>query len=556
MVEMNRKNEKSSLDKSIIKKIDALFTSWAKNDSPGCSICVVKDGKPFYLQGYGMANLEYHIPNSSKTIFHIASESKKFTVVAILMLVQQGKLQITDDIHKYLPYVPDFGEKITIKNLIQHTSGIRDQWELCVLGGWRMEDVISQKQIINMVKLQQELNFKPGEEQMYCNTGYTLLAEIVKKISGKTLREFTHEYIFNPLQMFHTHFHDDVEMVVPNRAYSYKIDNLSNQFKKSLLNFDNVGATSLFTTVEDMIKWNQNMNTYEVGGKDLIEQLHEKTVLNNGKELPYAFGMVIDKYRGLKMVGHGGADAGFRTSIARYPEIDMLIVVFCNLGTMSPEKLGEKIMDIFIEEKLIILPKKPSTEDQNDHDQSLKTKFQGKVKEWSDNINGRYELRPGLVVQFQLENNVIEGEVLGDSDIKFHLIQTEPLIFEDLEKEVKVEIKVDDQMMFAGLYRFLGSNKMLLKKIEPIILTESQKMEYTGKYYSQELQIQYPILLNTENKLVVSHHRIKEFELTILQKDIFQGNSVQFHFTRNNEDVITGFQVTSRRVRNLKFVKH
>jgi len=540
--------------KSLIKKIDAIFSPWAKNNSPGCAIGIVRNGKPLYLQGYGMTNLEYSIPNTSKTIFHIASESKKFTAFAILLLEQQGKLKIDDNISQYLPYVPDFGEKITIKNLIQHTSGIRDLWELFLIAGWRLDDIITQQQIINMVKLQKELNFKPGEEYMYCNTGYILLAEIVKEVSGKTLRNFTQEYIFNPLKMFHTHFHDDVEMIVPNRAYSYYFDDSSNKFKKSLLNYDAVGPTSLFTTVEDMIKWNRNMDTGEVGGKELIEQLHEKTVLNNGKEISYAFGISIMNYRGIKLVGHGGRDAGFRMYIGRYPEIDILIVVFCNLATMSAHRLVQKIMDTIIEEKIVSLHEEPRLEGDKSNEKNSKMLFQGKIKDWKEEIDGLFEILPWEIVQLHFEDNSINFAEFEHLTNKSQFVQKESLIFEDRNGD-KIEIIIDEQKKFKGLIGYFGGEKISLKKIDAKILTETEKTEYMGNYFSDELQIQYQIKMKKDEKLVVSHHRIKEFELIPLQKDSFCGLFCHFSFIRNEEKVITGFQVTNGGFRNLKFIK-
>ena len=539
--------------KNVIKKIDSIFLPWSKNNSPGCALGIVQDGKTFYLQGYGMANLEYNIPNTSKIIYHIGSGSKPFTAVAILMLEQQGKLKINDDIHQYLPYVPDFGETITIKNLLQHTSGLRDQWDLCILGGWHMDDMVTQQQIINLVKLQKELNFKPGEEHLYCNTGYTLLAEIVKAVSGQNLREFTQEYIFSPLQMLHTHFHDDVEMVVPNRAYSYEIDDVGGHFKKSLLNYDNVGATSLFTNVEDMIKWNRNMDTGEIGGKELIEQLHEKTVLNNGKEIMYAFGLYINDYRGLKRIEYGGGDAGFRAYIGRYPEIDLKIVIFCNLGKIVPKVLSQKILDVFIEEKIVTLREDSIKKVEIRDDKAPKVLYQGNIEDWKDDIIGIYKTSPHSSLQLQFEKNQLTARVLDYSNFLYRLVQTGPKMYEDLENRFKLEIQIDEQNKFTGLIGY-DPREFSLKKIIPMNLTKTQKVEYTGKYFSEELQIYYPIIIKT-NKLVVSHHKKKEFELIPLEKDCFQGYRAQIVFTRGEGNAITGFQITSQRVRNLKFQK-
>src|SRR5258705_4506707 len=212
----------AAADKSITGKVDEIFARFGKPDSPGCALSVIKDGQIVYKRGYGMSNLEYGIPISPSSIFHIASISKEFTAMAIVMLAQQGKLSLDDDVRKYVPEVPDFGERITIRHLIHHTSGLRDQWSLLELAGWREDDVITEGDILDLVSRQKALNFKPGEEHLYSNTGYTLLAVIVKRVSRQSLRDFADAEIFKPLSMTRTHFHDDQSMIVKDRTSAYQ----------------------------------------------------------------------------------------------------------------------------------------------------------------------------------------------------------------------------------------------------------------------------------------------------------------------------------------------
>jgi CubicO group peptidase (beta-lactamase class C family) len=243
-------------------RVDQLFIPWDNEETPGAAIAVSREGKVVYSKGYGEANLEYAIPNSPTTVFHIASVSKQFTAFAVTMLADQGKLSLNDDIRKHVPEVPDFGETITLKHLIHHTSGLRDQWNLLALAGWRLDDVITREQVLRLVSHQKELNFKPGEEFLYCNTGYTLLAETVSRVTGQSFAEWTRDNIFNPLGMDNTLFYDDHEKIVRNRAYSYR--GSSGGYKKSVLSYANVGATSLFTTVEDLTKWAWNFKEMKV----------------------------------------------------------------------------------------------------------------------------------------------------------------------------------------------------------------------------------------------------------------------------------------------------
>src|SRR5678815_1093995 len=206
---------------STLKKIDDIFKKWDNTYSPGCTVGIVRNDSLIFSKGYGMANLEYAIPNTPATVFHMASISKQFTAFAIVLLAAQGKLKLDDDIRKWLPWFPDLKEKITIRHLLNHTSGIRDQWQLLAMSGTRLDDVITQAHIVKILSKQQALNFKPGEQYNYSNSGYTMLAEIVRSVSGQSLRQFTDSAIFKPLGMNDTHFHDDYEEIVKDRSYSY-----------------------------------------------------------------------------------------------------------------------------------------------------------------------------------------------------------------------------------------------------------------------------------------------------------------------------------------------
>ena len=198
-----------SLPDSTIKKIDKLFQMWNTTYSPGCTIGIIRNDSLIFAKGYGLANLEYAIPNKPETPFHMASISKQFTAYSIVLLARQGKLNLDDDVRKWLPWFPDLKEKITIRHLLNHTSGIRDQWQLLAIAGTRLDDVITQDQVIKILSKQEALNFKPGEKYTYSNSGFSMLAEIVKAASGKSLRQFTESNIFKPLGLTNTHFHDD-----------------------------------------------------------------------------------------------------------------------------------------------------------------------------------------------------------------------------------------------------------------------------------------------------------------------------------------------------------
>ena len=254
-----------------------------------------------------------------------------------------------DDVRKYIPEVPDFGKTITLRHLANHTSGMRDQWNLLALAGWRLDDVITKEHIMKLVEKQEELNFEPGEEYRYCNTGYTLLAEVVSRVSGMSFADFTQKRIFEPLGMESTLFYDEHEKIVPNRAYSYAPD--VDGFRKVGLSYANVGATSLFTTVEDLALWALNFEAPKVGNDDTFNEMHTQGILNSGDTIDYALGQVINQYRGLNRVSHGGADAGYRTTISRFPDQRFSVIIFSNYGSFNPSWKANQVADIYLEDE-------------------------------------------------------------------------------------------------------------------------------------------------------------------------------------------------------------
>ena len=332
-------------------KPNELFAQWDNPDAPGFAVAVVRDGKIVYRSACGAANLEYGIPITSRTIFHVASVSKQFTCFAVALLAQEGKLSFDDEVRRFLPEVPDFGKRITIRHLIHHTSGLRDQWDLLVLAGWRMDDVITKSDVLGLVRRQEELNFDPGERHLYCNTGYTLLGLIVERVSGQSLREFCAARLFEPLGMADTHFHDDHTHIVPNRAYSYR-PKRDGGFQKAVLSYAVVGATSLFTTTEDMAKWQQNLTTGLVGGSDLVSQMLERGRLNDGRDIPYAFGLIHGTHRGTATISHSGGDAGFRSHVARFPELRASVVLLGNLSSLPTGELARSVADVVLADEL------------------------------------------------------------------------------------------------------------------------------------------------------------------------------------------------------------
>src|SRR5689334_1236447 len=306
-----------------------------------------------------MANLDYDIPNSPKLVYYVGSDSKQFTAASIGLLVLDGKIALDDDIRKYIPEMPDYGTPITINHLVHHTSGIRDIYGLMSLGGLRIEDVFSDSEAVALIARQKELNFKPGDDYLYSNSGYFLLGQIIKRVTGKSLREFADERIFRPLGMTHTHFHDDPGHVMKNRAMSYESDGKGSYRISYIQNFDKIGAGGLYTTVEDLRKWDENFYTHQVGGDALQRMIHTRGILNKGDTITYAFGNNVTTYRHLRVDEHGGALMGYKAEILRFPDQHLSVLATCNLGSINPGPLAERVAEVYLGNEMGPAPERP-----------------------------------------------------------------------------------------------------------------------------------------------------------------------------------------------------
>jgi CubicO group peptidase (beta-lactamase class C family) len=326
--------------------VDEIFADLTSPGSPGCALAVARDGKILYEKGYGLANLEEHVAITPQTVFDIGSTSKQFTAASILLLEKQGKLSINDDVRKYIPELPDYGKKITVLNLLNHTSGLRDYLELMTLAGTNIDSVTDDDDALKIIARQKALNFDPGSEWLYSNTGFFLLSVIVKRISGKTLREFAAENIFQPLGMTHTQYRDDHTHLVPNRALAY--EEKDHTFTLNVSYWEQTGDGAVHTSVEDILKWDENFYTAQVGGKTLLAELQENGHLNSGKKLDYAKGLFVHEYRGLPSVEHGGAWGGYRAQLLRFPEQHFSVACLCNMGNAAPNKRANRVADAYL----------------------------------------------------------------------------------------------------------------------------------------------------------------------------------------------------------------
>jgi len=335
---------------SIIRRIDAVFARFPA-DGPGCALGVFQNGRVALAKGYGLANIEYGVPITPQTPFIMGSVSKQFTAATIALLVEQGRLSLNDDVRKYVPELPDYGKRVTIDNLVHHTSGIRDFWALYEAAGTRLDDGYTVDDILALAARQKHLNFDPGAEYNYSNTGYVLLGVIVQRVTGRTLREFAAEQIFTPLGMTISHYHDDHNQPVRGRAFAYS-PITGGGWRINVWNNDIVGQGGLMTTVEELQKWDENFYTGKVGGPGFLARQLERGKLNSGAMLTYAFGLEVTSYRGLPVVEHSGSTGGYRTDITRFPTQHTSVATMCNVSTADATSLARRVADVALGDRL------------------------------------------------------------------------------------------------------------------------------------------------------------------------------------------------------------
>lgn len=523
---------------SLTDKVDELFVEWDKLDSPGLALAIIKNGKLIYKRGYGTANLEHNIPISSTTVFRLGSTSKQFTATSIILLAEQGKISLDDDICKYLPEMQKYETHITIRHLIHHTSGIRDYLKLMELAGMSDDDYYTDDEVIKMVARQKELNFKPGGEYLYSNSGYFLLSVIVKRAIGKPLREFTEENIFKPLGMKNTHFHDDHTMIVKKRAASYS-PKKDGGYRINMTTLDMVGDGGVFTTLEDLFLWDQNFYHNKLGGKNLINQLLMPGTLNNGEKLNYAFGLRVGDYRGLKMISHAGSFVGFRAQMIRFPEQKFSVICLANLSTINPTKLCKQVTDLYLAEqfkqekaKFIELP-----------EQELKDKtgvFRNPV------IGTIYEL------------SLKDGKLMVNLyDSSFQIAPLSKTQFRSVDGPADIDIRFEKQDQNESMLIHVtmeGEKPVTFEAIQLVSPTSAQLVEYVGDYYSDELQFIYKLVLD-DDKLFFRYKNAPKNHLSPTLNDMFRVRGDTIHFIRDDQNEISAFSLSSERARNIYFVK-
>ena len=328
------------------KAVDGVFAEWNRPGSPGCAVGVYKNGAIAYERGYGVADLEHDVPIAPDTVFYVGSVSKQFTAFAAALAIQQGSLSAGDSIRKFLPELPPYADAITVRHLIHHTSGLRDYNTLLSIAGRRGDEAYDNAAVLRITARQKTLNFTPGDEYLYSNTGYTLLATIVERATRTPFAAFAEARIFRPLGMEDSHFHTDAGRLVKRRALAFS--RAADGWRLETPSNERAGAGGLYTSVRDLLRWDENFYAPKVGGDALIREVQTRGTLNDGSVLPYAWGLQIGSYRGQPIVEHSGALGGYRAHLFRLPEQHVSVAALCNAGTIAPGALARQVADAVI----------------------------------------------------------------------------------------------------------------------------------------------------------------------------------------------------------------
>ncbi|ARV08270.1 hypothetical protein BTO05_00930 [Winogradskyella sp. PC-19] len=540
-------NSYGQISQKQLQKIDSLFTSWNASNHPGGSVLVSKDEKTIFSKSYGLANIEYNIPNTNNTLFNIGSISKQFTAMGIVLLEEQNKLSFDDDIRKHISELPDFGEVITIRHLLHHTSGLRDLHGLLALAGWRSGDLETNDDVYRIIKNQKELNFKPDEEFLYSNTGYILLAKIIENISQLKFDQWMKQNIFQPLGMKNTYVETSIKKIVPNNATSYY---LRKEFEKALEYWGYYGSGNIHSTIEDLNIWLQNFSTPQNNWETAFKKLIITTPLKNGFETNYGFGVRVDDYFGKKVIQHSGSVGGFRAIARSFPQEHLNIIILSNYSESSIVSKTNKISDVFFDKSknLSVKETKKIAQTPTKTIKLSNNKLKGfEGVYWSDEEKiGRKILVKNDTLRYSSSDKK-EWPLLPIDKQTFVMIRAsvKPIVQFDSKKQ-QMTVQIENNL--SGVFTFLQSN--LDEKRNDLKIFE-------GSYYSPELKTSYSIFTDDKSSIYIEHARHGSIKLKQLYNTIFLGDwpAGIVEIKKNDEGKVLGLRMTNGRTRNVWFKK-
>lgn len=527
-----------------IALVDQLMQPYDRRDSPGVAVSVWKDGANLFSKTYGMANLTYGIPFELDTPTNIGSTSKQFTAFSIMLLHDRGQLSLDDDIRKHLPELPEFEHLITVRNLITHTSGLREFLNLFTMAGRQLDngDHIDRKELITIVQRQPALQNPPNTEWNYNNTAFGLAAVIVERISEMPFHEFMRDNVFEPLGMTHSQVRPSAEHIVPNRSVGYILGADGFEEKKDLGGA--VGAGGIYASVVDLQHWAENYRNPVVGNAKIFEEMMTSFVLDDGEKTDYGYGLMIKEQRGLRRIEHGGADVAHRSQLVLYPEINAGLTVQSNNANFD-SSIAYRLGAAFFGEHMAPEDSEESDFDPDSYD-----------LENFDELAGKYALDavPSFVLDFTRSGDSLFTQ--ATDQIKLQIIPTSDLTFRLTRVEASVEFHRNEDGAVDSVTLDQAGQLQRATRISAVDEPESvDPNDFQGTYFSEEIETFYRVRVE-DGSLILNQLRLGDMDLTPTTKDTYSAaGGLSVSFERDRNDQVVGFYLANGRTRNVRFEK-
>lgn len=536
------------------KRADQLFYPYSEAGVPGGVVGVIKDGELVFSKAYGMANLGHGIPYEASTPTNIGSVSKQFTAMAILLLEQQGKLSLDDDVRKHIPELPDLGEVVTLKNMLNHTNGFREVYNLMPLTGWKGEDILRREEIIEILKRQEELQNSPGEAYNYNNSAFIMLAEIVERISGETFPDWMEANVFSPLGMSSSLVRPDPATIIPGASQGYSRD--STGYREAGDLYASYGAGGIYTTPADFARWMDNFNDPVLGGKDVISKLVTPDTLNNGDTMTYALGIGVGKLRGLSSYSHGGADIAHRAFAYYFPGINSGVIAMSNNANFNSGQIAREMAEFSFGDQMEPEENGDSAEQAGEEGEEESEEPSTPIvpDEVMQSYAGRYILTGlGIVMDFSVENGVLKMNMEGQPEATLAPLSESEFKYDGAD--ATLTFLTDDQGKVTGAVHSQGGAEYNLEAVPPYEPSMEELQTYTGRYFSKELDVFYRLEIQ-DSSLLLKIRNTEEIELSPIREDLYKGNVFfigELEFLRDSRGSVSGFEVSNGRTAGIAF---
>ena len=516
--------------------VDQVFERFDGTRTPGCAVAVSLAGQPVLSHAYGMADLEHAVANTPETVFEPGSVAKQFTATATILLALDGKLSLDDDVRTYIPELPDYGEPITVRHLLNHTSGLRDWGAVARIEGWpRTSRVHTHVHMLDITSRQRSLNYPPGEYYSYTNTGYNLQAVLVERVSGMSFAEFSRKRILEPLGMTRTQWRDDFTRIVKDRAIAYS-PTRDGGYRMNMP-FENVhGNGGLLTTVGDLLRFTHNLDTGDLGGPALLEEMHRQGILDSGRKIAYASGLRVGEYKGVREVQHGGSTAGYRGFLTRFPDQGVAVALMCNVGNANPGRLAHAVADLYLGDILVDETAPESDEPTVDVSESSLQALAGGYRNTRSQARLEVTASDGVL-------RVGQTDFAPVSETRFVAASGDIVEFDASAKNGRPSARLESPN---------GDMVWLLEPVADFAPSATELAEYTGTYHSDEAEATYTVVVE-DGALVFKNRYGEGSSLTPSYPDAFTGSRFGVLIFRRENGRVTALSLVQGRVWDLRF---